>query len=137
LGLGEIRGLFCLENIMLNITNSAGLARALDSPLDGAIKRLLIERRDQLAEYVEKDIAELAHWIVVDPGDSAEAIDTVAGFPIIADPSFEWVMNHGGLFELPTILSDDGFGVVLFVPDIDGIAPTLLTLCRERAEPNT
>jgi hypothetical protein len=122
---------------MINITNSAGLVRALDSPLDGAIKALLIERRDQLIEYIETDISELAHWIVVYPGDSADAIDTAAGFPIIAEPSFEWVMDHGGLFELPTILSDDGFGVVLFVPDLDGIDPTLLTLCRERAEPNT
>jgi hypothetical protein len=127
---------FCLENIMLDIVNSSTLAGALDSPLDNAIKRLLTVRRDELAEYVENDIAELAHWIVVDPGDSAEAIDTVAGFPIVTKPAFEWVMDHGGLFELPTILSDNGFGVVLFVPDIDGIDPTLLTLCRERAEPS-
>jgi hypothetical protein len=122
---------------MIDLADSAALARALDSPVADNIKALLIERRDQLAEYIENDISELAHWIVVDPGDSTEAIDNAAGFPIIANPSFEWVMDHGGLFELPTILSDDGFGIVLFVPDIEGIDRTLLTLCRERAEPST
>lgn len=120
---------------MLNIANSAALARALDSPLDDAIKRLLITRRDQLAEYVESDIGELAQWLVIEPGDSIADIENAAGFPIITDLTFEWVMDHSGLFELPTILSDDGFGVVLIVPEVEGIDPALLIVCREHASP--
>lgn len=119
---------------MLNIMNSAALARALDSPLDNVIKHLLITRRDQLAEHIECDIGELAQWIVIEPGDSVADLEKAAGFPIITDPAFEWVLDHGGLFEVPTILSDDGFGVVLIVPDVDGIDPVLLTLCREHAQ---
>lgn len=120
---------------MLNIMNSAAMARALDSPLNNDIKTLLITRRDELAEHIECDIGELAQWIVIEPGDRVADIEGAAGFPIITDPAFEWVLNHGGLFELPTILSDDGFGVVLIVPDVEGIDPALLTLCREQAQP--
>jgi hypothetical protein len=115
---------------MLNVTNSASLARALDSPLDGAIKRLLTLRRDQLSEHIDTDIGELAHWIVVEPGDGIADLETAAGYPIITNPAFEWIMDHGGFYELPTVLSDDGFGVILIVPDLEGIDPALLTLCR-------
>lgn len=120
---------------MLNIDNAAALARALDSPLDNAIKHLLITRRDELAEHIECDISELAQWIVIEPGDSVADVEDAAGLPIITDPAFEWVLDHGGLFEVPTILSDDGFGVVLIVPDVEGIDPALLTMCREHARP--
>ena len=116
---------------MLNIDNSTSFARALDSPLNGTIKDLLTLRHSQLSEHMKADIGELAQWIVVEPGDGIAQLETAAGFPIITDPAFEWILDHGGFWELPTILSDDGFGVVLIVPDVEGIDPALLKLCRQ------
>jgi hypothetical protein len=116
---------------MLNIIDSAAVARALDSPLDGRIKAFLVLRADQLSEHIDTDLGELAHWIVVEPGDGVSELETAAGYPIITKPAFEWVLDHGGFYELPTILSDDGFGVVLIIPEREGVDPDLLKLCRQ------
>ena len=45
-----------------------------------------------------------------------------------ADPEF--VTLHGGWFEAVFILSDDGFGHVVFVPDQPDTDPEILKLCR-------
>jgi len=42
-------------------------------------------------------------------------------------------MTTGGVCEAPIILSDDGFGIVLIVPDIEGVDPELLDLLRRDA----
>jgi hypothetical protein len=48
-------------------------------------------------------------------------------------PSTEWIADHGSWFEAVYILSDDGFGVVLFVQNDEGVDPELLAMCREYA----
>ncbi len=118
---------------MLIIRNSAAMTSALGSPIDPRVKRLLSTRRDQLAEYEGCELGDLAHWIVVAPGDQLAAIEAAAGFPISPDPPFEWVLDFGGIMEAPTILSDDGFGVVLIVPDEPGVDDILLSLLRRDA----
>lgn len=118
---------------MLLIRTSAEMARALDSPIDLRTKRLLAFRRDQLAEYEGCELGNLAHWIIVAPGDQLTAIEGAAGFSISPDPPFEWVLDHDGIMEAPTILSDDGFGVVLIVPDEQGIDDVLRSLLRRDA----
>lgn len=122
---------------MIDITDSASLAAALNSPLDDALIRLLTRRRDQLLSDTDGryDIAELVHIIVAEPGDSIATIETTAGYPIIRSPIFEWVALHGAWFEGIAVLSDDGFGIAMFVPDDDRIDPELLSLMREQAEP--
>jgi len=102
----------------------------LDSTLDLAVDRVVRERLDMLAEYDE----ELARFIIPEPGDSMAAVEKEIGFPF-ADPSWEWMIDHGGLFEAPFIMSDDGYAHVLLVTDSDGIDPELIALCRTNAEP--
>lgn len=117
---------------MLNIASSAAMARVLASPIDDHLRRLLTLRRQQLSGH--GDLGDLAHFVVAEgPSDTIAAIEAAAAYPIITDASFEWVADHGGLFEAVTILSDDGFGIVLFVPDAQGIDPELIALCREQA----
>jgi len=130
---------------MLIIRNSAAMAKALDGPSDTMLKRLLAQRSAQLSEF-GTDLGELACFIVVQPGDTLSDIETAMGFPITADfvdgipygeegfmPSWEWIADHGGWFEAVWILSDDGYGHVLFVQDQEGVDPQLLSLCREQA----
>lgn len=131
---------------MLSIRTSAEAARALDSPLDPRLKRLLSLRLNQLTESGSLDLSEVAHLLVVEPNDFLSDLELEAGFPLIDNlvdgtlygqrdyqPSFEWALDHGGLFEAIYILSDDGFGTALFVPDHEGVEPTLLRLLRTYA----
>ena len=122
---------------MISINDGAALAAALKAPLDDRLRRLLTKRCDQLLSDTEcqYDLGELVQIIVVEPGDSITAIETTAGYPIIRSPIFEWVALHGGWFEGIAVLSDDGFGIALFVPNDDRVDPKLLSLMREQAEP--
>ena len=124
---------------MLIITDAAGLTRALHSMLDPAIKQLLTVRRNQLLADTngEYGIGELAHWIVVEPGDTLAAVSMSVGFPITPDPPWEWVLDHSGIYEAPVVTSDSGFGIVLIMSDEQGIDPALLTLLRCDAVPAT
>jgi len=105
------------------------IADVADARLGPRLKALLEKRRDELlSDGVE--FGDIAHWLVIEPGDTIPEIETATGFPIGA---WEWVHDHGRVFEAPIILSDDGFGIVLIVPDIEGVDPELLNLLRRDA----
>ena len=129
---------------MISIKSTADIARALSLPIDAELKRLLALRRDQLLAHYGYDLGELAHFVVVEPVDMLAAIEGVVGVPLSANlvdgsklgdlgftANFEYVARHGTWFEAVMILSDDGFGVVLFVPDRPDIDATLIELVRK------
>ncbi|KTR84461.1 hypothetical protein NS277_04750 [Novosphingobium barchaimii] len=124
---------------MLKIADMAALARALDSPLDRVLRELLRQRCDQLLADTggDYDLGDLAEFLVVEPHDAVADVEAAAGYPVVTKPAFEWVADHGGWYEAVTILSDDGFGIVLFVPHSDGVDPSLLALLRDLARPPT
>lgn len=97
------------------------------------IVSLLRLRRDQLMDC--GDLTEIGTFVIVEPGDALAEIELALGFPVIMGgvPTWEWVMRHGAIFEAPVIVSDDGFGHVLIMPDTEGIDPRLLALCRHHA----
>jgi len=85
--------------------------------------------------------------LVVEPGDTVEAIERESGCPMLrntfddarfGDPEFtpaaEVIEEHSNCYELVFIFSDDG-GVEIFVPKVDGIDPELLAMCRQFAVP--
>ncbi|WP_439540707.1 hypothetical protein [Sphingomonas sp.] len=111
------------------------MARALNSPIDRQLNRLLALRRDQLLTDTggEHELGDLVHFVAVEPHDTVATVETDIGFPLFTEPAFEWVQDHGGWFEGIVILSDDGFGIALFVPDHDGIDPTMLSVMRDHA----
>jgi hypothetical protein len=110
---------------MISIRSSADMARALAGALEPPLRRLLTLRRDQLMEHDDYDLGELAHFIVVQPGDALAGIEAEAGLPVDFS-SFEYVERRCGWLEAVLILSDDGFGLVLFVPDRIDVDPALL-----------
>lgn len=131
---------------MIIIRSSAAIARTLASPIDADLNRLLALRRDQLLEHDDDDLGELAQFIVAGPSDTIAAIEGVIGASLAinlvdgskyGDPgfvaNFEYVERHGAWFEAVMILSDDGFGIVLIVPDRPDIDATLLGLVRGHA----
>lgn len=128
---------------MISIRSSADLRHALDGALDPQIRRLLELRRDQLYEE-GRDLGDLAHLIIAHRGDTLDDIEREAGIPLATNivdgsrlgergftHSFELIERHlGGWIEAVLILSDDGFAVSLFVPDLITTDPSLLKLLR-------
>lgn len=110
---------------MISIRSSADMAKALAGALEPPLRQLLTLRRDRLTGYESYDLGELAHIIVAQPGDALATIEAEAGMPVDFS-SFEYVERRCGWLEAVLILSDDGFGVVLFVPDHIDMDPALL-----------
>lgn len=107
----------------------AELAAWLDHAIDPDIASLLQLRRAELIECGE--LTGIGTFAIVEQGDMLGDIETALGVPVVIDgaPTFEWVMRHGKTYEAPIIVSD-GFGHVLIVPNVEGIDPRLLALCR-------
>lgn len=98
---------------------------------DPHLQRILQQRFEQLAEY-GCPISDLACFQVVRPDDDVTELVTnpVDGSN---DPRWEWVEDHGGWFEAPVIMTDEGFGHVYFIPDRADTDAELLRLCRRDA----
>ncbi len=114
---------------MLTITDAGSLARALCTPLDPPLKRLLIQRRDQLGG----DIKGLARFLVAEPSDDMDTLETGLGFRVRDDLEgnfgCEWVADHDTFYEAVWILTDDGFAHVAFITK-RGADPDLLNFCE-------
>ena len=128
---------------MITIYDSVDMARVLSAPIDPDLKAILLDRLDLLAEFSEWDLADLAHFIIIEPGDGIEAIEAELGIsPFVNlvdgarypdsrfDPNWEHCIVREGYFDLTFALSDAGLAICLLVPDRDDIEPKLLELCR-------
>lgn len=110
---------------------------AIEAVSDRIVKQLLTNRSEQILDDTDHDykLEELARFVIVQPFDTVDQIEAAAGYPVVTSPAFEWVIDHGGWYEATMILSDDGFGVILFAPEKAGVEPTLLQLLRDLARP--
>lgn len=128
---------------MLIIKHEADLVHVLGLPIDADLKNILALRSEQLLNGCDEELAGLALFVVVQPGDALNAIEAELGFPVAVNlvdgmafgspdfvPSWELIERHSGWFEVAFVLTDDGFGHVLLIPDIEGVDATLLALCR-------
>ncbi len=105
-----------------------------------AIKGLIRKRIDSLNDL---DAGELCNILVVDGSDTLESLSEQLTFNILCNrltgirfdqegftPSFEFIEEFPSCFEMVFVLSDDGFGVELFVPKEEGINSELIEMCR-------
>ena len=105
-----------------------------------AIKDLIRKRIDSLNEL---DAADLCYIIVVESSDTLESLSAQLTFNILCNrftgirfdqegftPSFEFIEEYPSCFDMVFVLSDDGFGVELFVPKEKGINSELIAMCR-------
>jgi hypothetical protein len=95
-----------------------------DGISDPAIARLVQTRSEQLAEYGDNFV----RFVVAQAGDTITDIEAALGMSI---HSFEWVLDHCDLYELPFVEGQDGSGAILIVPPRSN--PELLSLCRAHA----
>ena len=133
---------------MITIYDSADMQRVLSGPIDPDLKAILLGRLELLADFSDWDLADLAHFLVCQPGDGIDAIENELGispFINLVDgarypdaafvPSFEFCIARKGYFDLTFCRSDAGLANCLLVPDRDDIDPTLLEFCRLYATP--
>ena len=89
------------------------------------------------------DSNELGYFLVVEAGDTTEAIRTQVGFDILHNrftgirfdatgftPSFEFIEEFPACYDMVFVLDDTGIGVEIFVPKEEGIDPDLIAMCR-------
>ena len=114
-----------------------------------AIRALVQERINDLGGDAF-DSAALGYCLVIEPGDTLDAIDTQLGFSILANrvtgisydqpgfsPSFEFVEEFPSCYDMVFVLSDDGFGIEVFIPKAEGVPPDLRIMCRVHAVQGT
>lgn len=127
---------------MLIINDPEGMALILATDIDPQLQgHLLLRQRQFHQDGIE--IGDLGPFVIVEPGDHLNAIEEAAGVRIAMNlvdqhrwpdpsylPSWEWCRLDLGWREIVYVTSDDGSGVVLFVPDRDDIDPSLLAIIR-------
>jgi hypothetical protein len=114
------------------IRTAEALSRLAATHEDDTLRYLLAAQAENLADYDLEDIATL---LVVEQQDTCAALDEALGWPLLTDDHFthyaELQSRHGAWHEVTFILSDDGYGLVLYVPE-DGPA-ALLNACKAEA----
>ncbi|BBD00569.1 MULTISPECIES: hypothetical protein [Sphingobium] len=133
---------------MIEIRDAQAMRLTIESTTDVEQRSLLERRFEQFGTIDGYDLGEVAHFLVVQPGDTMEVLDAALGFPVLGNlvdgtpygapgfmPSTEWISDHGDWFEMAYVLSDDGFGWIVFVPKADGVDASLLAMCADHALP--
>ena len=126
------------------LRDSKSIEEGVKSYPDPELRELVAAHLKRLNEYEGYDLSELINFIVFEACDTVAYLDAALGFPIMANrfdgcrygepgfsPSWEVIEEHINWFELVYVLSDDGFGVVVFVPK--HADPELLQMLQQYA----
>ena len=106
------------------------------------IKQLVQQRINDLGGEAF-DSNELGYFLVVEIGDTIEAIQAQLGFDLLRNrftgirfnatgftPSFEFIEEFPACYDMVFVLDDTGIGVEILVPKEEGIDPDLIAMCR-------
>lgn len=112
---------------------------------DNAIRQLVAQRINDLGGEAF-DSAELGYFLVIEIGDTMEALETQLGFSIVANritgirwdqlgftPSFEFIEDLGFCHDMVIVLSDSGYAVEVLMPRDQGVDVDLLAMCAKYA----
>ena len=122
--------------------------KAVTSISDADIRSLVAQRFAEVWPDETYDPNLDGYMIVVEPGDSVDALEKESGCHILysliggarfGNPdfstSFEFLDEHACCYEMAFVLSDDGYGIEIFIPKIAGIDAELLAMCAQYATP--
>jgi hypothetical protein len=129
------------------ILNDPALVNRIPDP---DIRDLVHQRFSEICGAEPYDYDTHGYMIVVELGDSIEALEQEVGWSILQElfngsrygepdftPSFEALEEHASCYEMVFIFNDEGFGVDIFIPKQSGIDTDLLAMCAEYAVPAT
>lgn len=122
---------------------SASLEASPSAVSEPHLQQLLTEA---VRHWSAVGVLNATHLLIVQPGDTEEAIAKEIGFSPLVNPLdgerygstaftpyWEDLQDRGGWFELTLAVGNSGFAFVLFIQDADGVQPQLLSLCRTYA----
>jgi hypothetical protein len=137
-------GFFTPERTPMQIIRDPATAIA-----DPELRQLVQKTIAALSEDYPYDPDVLGYFLIVEPGDTLALLNAQIGFDILANrwtgirfdqpgytQAFEILDEHANWFEMVFIISDDGYGIQVFIPK--GVAlPELLAMCLRFAVPAT
>ena len=114
----------------------------IDQVSNPAIRELVQQRINDLGGEAFES-SELGYFLVVEAGDTIEAIQAQLGFDLLRNrvtgirfnaigftPSFEFIEEFPACYDMVFVLDDTGIGIELFVPKKEGINSDLTAMCR-------
>lgn len=126
------------------VRDPTSVTNIADPEIRNLVEQLFIE----ICDDEPYDYDRHGYMIIVEAGDTVEALEEVTGCHILHDPStgtrfgdsgfrpsFEFVEEYVCCYRADFTLNDDGFGVAILVPKVEGINGELLQLCAHYAEP--
>lgn len=129
----------------MRVIEQASHAAAVESL---EIRELIAARIAALSEDEPYDADTHGRFVVWEAGDSVDELSQVLSFSALSNrftgvnfgepgfaPSFELVEDHASCFEMVFVVSDDGYGVIVFIPKSVDADATLLAMCRQYAIP--
>lgn len=119
---------------MLVIRTAEDMDSALSAPLATTVKDRLAAQREYLLDYPDHAFEELGVFVVVQPGDRMIDLNQVTAFRLVERDRFtieaELVERYGNFLEVLFVLSDDGFGLILYVPLQPDTDPVIVQACQ-------
>ena len=113
--------------------DAAAIQAAVTAFDDPGLSALIATRIEELSEYEDYDLGDLVNIFVIEPGDALTDIDAELGF-VLMDRPIDVLESHHGWYEITVVLSDEGFGDVLYVAKQPGVDPDLLAMCAAKSE---
>ena len=130
---------------MISLPDRAAIEAAVNGSMPVEVRDILARRIAGLTSP-HGDLTDLTHFLVVEAGDTEAAIVAEIGFSPLVNaidgarfgspdfhPSWDWLRDVGGWFELIMTVGNSGFAFVLLIEDRDGTDPELLRMCRRHA----
>ena len=125
---------------MISLYDKASIDAARAQPLDPSL-RTHLARHLKLAET--EGLAELTFILVIQPGDTEEALKAEIGFSPLASPLdgarfgtahfqpyWAYLREADGWHEMIVTVGDSGFAFILLISNEAGVIPELLNLCQ-------
>lgn len=97
------------------------------------LRRLIGRRIQELNEYTEFDNPSFFRLIVLEPTNEVAALNGALGFSLF-ERRCDVIESHEEWFELTLVLSDDGAGIIVYIPKSLSVDPSLLRYCHTQME---
>jgi len=115
---------------------------------DPEMRNLVQLRFAQVCSGETYDPDRHGYMLVLEPGDTVRTIERESGIAVLTDlfgearfgdpeftPAAEVIEDRGTVYELVFIFTDDGYGIAIFVPKVEGVDRELLAMCAQFAVP--
>jgi hypothetical protein len=130
------------------LRDSVSIHDAIRAHPDPELRQLLSNVVQTLSEFDDCDLADMVCFLIVEPGDTLAQVDAQLNFPILSNrfdgqpfgspdftPSWDVLEAHAHWYELVFVMSDDGFGLEVFIPKHPEVPAELLAMCAMYYEP--